>query len=83
MSTPKTPRIRQAAGLKPGAKKNDRLLSQGLQFHKAGDVEQAAGIYAEILSRNPKHPGALHLLGILFYQSGTVARAVTLISQAV
>jgi len=63
--------------------KDDRLLSRGLEFHRAGDVGRAAGIYADILSRNPKHSGALHLLGVLFYQSGTGTRAVNLISQAV
>ena len=83
MSTPKSPRIRQGTGSKPSVQKDDRLLSQGLEFHKAGEVDQAVGIYAEILSRNPKHPGALHLLGVLFYQSGSGARAVHLISQAV
>ena len=83
MSSPKSPRIRQGAGTKPPVRKDDRLLSQGLEFHKAGEVDQAVGIYADILSRNPKHPGALHLLGVLFYQSGSGARAVHLISQAV
>jgi Flp pilus assembly protein TadD len=58
-------------------------LSHGLEFHKTGDVRQAAGIYSDILSRNPKHPGVLHLLGVLFYQSGNGTRAVNLISQAV
>ena len=83
MSTPKSPRVRQGTGSKPPVRKDDRLLSQGLEFHKAGDVGQAAGIYADILSRNPTHPGALHLLGVLFYQSGSGARGAHLISQAV
>ena len=83
MSTPKGNKIRQGIGSKVSFQKDDRLLSRGLEFHKAGDVGQAAGIYADILSRNPKHPGALHLLGVLFYQSGTGTRAVNLISQAV
>ena len=83
MRAPKSPRIRQGTGSKPPVHKYDRLLRQGLEFHKAGEVDQAVGIYAEILSRNPKHPGALHLLGVLFYQSGSSARAVHLISQAV
>ena len=83
MSAPKGNRTRQGTGSKASAQKDDRLLSQGLEFHKAGDVGQAAGIYADILSRNPKHPGALHLLGVLFYQSGSGARGAHLISQAV
>jgi len=83
VSTPKGKRTRQGIGSKVSFQKDDHLLSRGLEFHKAGDVGQAAGIYADILSRNPKHPGALHLLGVLFYQSGTGTRAANLISQAV
>ena len=62
--------------------KRDRLLEQGLDFHKQGLINEAAQIYADVLSRDPKHPGALHLLGVLFFQSGDAVRAVHLISQA-
>lgn len=62
--------------------KNDRLIEQGLDFHKQGLIDEAAQIYADVLSRDPKHPGALHLLGVLFFQSGDATRAVHLISQA-
>jgi predicted O-linked N-acetylglucosamine transferase (SPINDLY family) len=62
--------------------KHDRLLEQGLDFHKQGLIDEAAQIYADVLSRDPKHPGALHLLGVLFFQSGDAVRAVHLISQA-
>jgi len=62
--------------------KRDRLLEQGLDFHKQGLIDEAAQIYADVLSRDPKHPGALHLLGVLFFQSGDAVRAVHLISQA-
>ena len=61
---------------------SDRLIDQGLALHKQGLIEEAAQIYADVLSRNPKHPGALHLLGVLFFQSGEAARAIHLISQA-
>jgi cytochrome c-type biogenesis protein CcmH/NrfG len=62
--------------------KNDRLIEQGLDFHKQGLIDEAAQIYADVLSRDPKHPRALHLLGVLFFQSGDATRAVHLISQA-
>jgi len=62
--------------------KNDRLVEQGLNFHKQGLIDEAAQAYADVLSRDPKHPGALHLLGVLFFQSGDATRAVHLISQA-
>lgn len=61
---------------------SDRLIEQGLTFHKQGLIEEAAQLYADVLSRNPKHPGALHLLGVLFLQSGDTTRAIQLISQA-
>ena len=64
------------------ATKNDRLIEEGLNLHKQGLIDKAAQIYADVLSRDPKHAGALHLLGVLFFQSGDAVRAVHLISQA-
>jgi predicted O-linked N-acetylglucosamine transferase (SPINDLY family) len=59
------------------------LLAQGLEFHKAGNIDKAASLYAEVLSRNPLQADALHLLGVLFYQSRNFTHAIKLISQAV
>ena len=80
---PRTPNNRPNGTARAQAQNTARLLAQGLEFHKAGQIEKAASLYAEVLQRDPKQADALHLLGVLFYQSGQSARAVQLISQAV
>jgi len=52
-------------------------------FHQAGQYVQAQGIYEEILAIQPKNAEALHLLGIVAYQSQNHQRAVDLIDQAI
>jgi len=80
---PRRPNIRPNGTAGAQALSNSRLLAQGLEFHKAGQIEKAASLYAEVLRREPRQADALHLLGVLFYQSGHSARAIQLISQAV
>jgi tetratricopeptide (TPR) repeat protein len=58
-------------------------LSEGLQHHQAGRLDQAAACYSAVLEREPDDPGALHLLGLVSYQQGKLDRAVDLIGQAV
>lgn len=80
---PSKPKSRHPRASSPRAQENDRLLAQGLEFHKTGNIDKAAGLYAEVLSRNPLQADALHLLGVLFYQSRNFTHAIKLISQAV
>jgi tetratricopeptide (TPR) repeat protein len=61
----------------------DALLSQASRLQQAGRLEDARGLYEEILRREPGQPDALHLLGVLAARSGDPARAVELIGQAV
>lgn len=58
-------------------------LELAVQQHRAGNLHQAAGLYREILDREPKHPDALYMLGLLEQQTGRAQQAVELVAQAV
>ncbi len=53
------------------------------QHQQAGRLSQAETIYQQILQRDPRHPDALHLLGLIADQVGKFDIAVDLIQQAV
>ena len=61
----------------------DNLIQQGLQHHQAGRINDAKIIYEQVLISNPRHPDALHLLGLTALQSGDPAKAVELIRLAI
>ncbi len=58
-------------------------LSEALEHHERGDLEQAARIYEAALAEQPDEPDALHLLGLVALQRGEAGRAVELIGRAV
>ena len=58
-------------------------MKLALAHHQAGRYDQAAAIYEGILRRHPKHPDALHLLGVALHQRGDHRRAVELIGRAI
>ncbi|RAU23540.1 hypothetical protein CU669_00070 [Paramagnetospirillum kuznetsovii] len=57
-------------------------IGRGLAFHRAGQLAEAAPLYQEVLSRQPDHAVALHLLGIIALQTGRMAEAVDWIARA-
>src|ERR1700722_13781324 len=59
------------------------LCEQGLALHRSGHLEEATQLYNRVLRRNPKHPDALHLLGMICVQTGSVERGASLLRQAV
>jgi predicted O-linked N-acetylglucosamine transferase (SPINDLY family) len=58
-------------------------LQQAIAFHQAGHLSQAETIYQLILSNDPNHPDALHLLGVIAQQAGKTELAITLIGKAI
>lgn len=50
---------------------------------RAGDLTSAAGICTKILESAPRQPQALHLLSIVFFQSGHRSEAVELLRRSV
>lgn len=59
------------------------LLARALDLHRAGDRDQAASLYRQILEIDAGCADALHLLGMISHQHGEHARAIELITRAV
>ncbi|MBF0416494.1 MAG: tetratricopeptide repeat protein [Magnetococcales bacterium] len=45
-------------------------LALALERHQSGCLQEAETLYRQILQQDPNHPEALHLFGVLAYQSG-------------
>jgi len=58
-------------------------LNAALRLHRHGRLQDAGRIYQEILARDPDHPDALHLLGLLAHQTGRRERAAELILRSI
>ncbi|CAN5435737.1 hypothetical protein BH09PLA1_BH09PLA1_03670 [soil metagenome] len=60
-----------------------QALQLALQHHQAGNRSRAEDMYRAILKHAPRHPDALHLLGVLASQEGKHEAAAELISRAI
>ena len=58
-------------------------LQIALQHHRCGQLAQAEALYRQILTQEPNHVDALHLLGMVAYQLGRIDIAVDLIRRAI
>jgi tetratricopeptide (TPR) repeat protein len=58
-------------------------LQFALQHHQHGRLDEAAQLYEGLLTVEPGHLQALHLLGVVAHQKGDHGRAVLLIGRAV
>ena len=54
-------------------------VNQAVQLHMSGNLSDAKNSYLKILNSEPKHPVALHLLGVLSHQMGDSDQAIQLI----
>ena len=54
----------------------DEALQQGIEAHKAGQVQEADRLYTAILKTQPKHPDANHNMGVLAVSVGKVEQAL-------
>lgn len=61
----------------------DSALRQGVQAHQTGDLAGAAIAYSAILTQDPAHADALHLMGLVKAQQGDFAGAVEMIRSAI
>ena len=59
------------------------LIERGLEHHRAGRLLESKHIYEQVPGINPRHPDALHLLGLVALQKGDPDRAVSLIEKAI
>jgi Tfp pilus assembly protein PilF len=67
----------------PRAASLDALCQQGLELHRVGRLEEARACYKKVLQRDPKHSGALHLLGVMSVTQGQTELGATLLRRAV
>jgi len=58
-------------------------LEQAVGHHQAGRLAEAERFYRQVLSVNPNHPDALHLLGMIALQTGRLDMAIELLRRAV
>jgi tetratricopeptide (TPR) repeat protein len=61
----------------------EAVVAQGLALHQAGRLDEARPYYDLALEVDPRHFGALHMLGVLCIQTGHLDRAVELIQRAI
>ena len=59
------------------------LFRQGLALQRQGNPAQAATIYQQVLSSNPEHFDAVHMLGVLAGEAGNSRRAIELLRRAI
>lgn len=60
-----------------------QTLQRALAHHRAGELDQAEGLYREIVRIDPRHADALHLLGLTAHQRKKSESAVDYISRAI
>lgn len=59
------------------------LFAEAQSRYQAGALADAADLFQQVLSRDPTHPDALHMLGVVAYQLGQVDAAAALLEQAI
>ncbi len=73
-----------ASGAEPvTARSSSADLAVALEYHRSGELEEAASRYRDVLQRDPDQPDALHLLGVIAYQQGKQEEAADLIGKAI
>jgi tetratricopeptide (TPR) repeat protein len=60
-----------------------QTLKEAIAHHQAGRLAEAEVLYRRILDRHPRHPDALHMLGLLAHHAGHHAAGAELISEAI
>jgi tetratricopeptide (TPR) repeat protein len=59
------------------------LLHRGMEYHRAGRLEEAHKCYSRVLAVDPTHADALNLLGTIAGERNRFAKAVELFDQAI
>jgi len=61
---------------------NDHILQNAWRLHQAGQLAEAARLYNQVLSANPRHLRALQMLGFLHFQRGELRDADRMMERA-
>jgi Tfp pilus assembly protein PilF len=59
-----------------------QTLELAVQYHQAGNLGEAEKLYRQVLQAQPRHPDALHLLGVIAHQAGRREQAIDLMQSA-
>ena len=65
------------------AAETEAAFQQGAAAQRQGRLAEAERFYEETLERDPRHVGALHLLGLVALQTGSVDKGIELIAKAI
>ena len=60
----------------------ENTLDEGIEAHKAGQIQKADTLYTNILNSNPMHPDANHNKGVLMASNGKVEEALPFFEKA-
>ena len=60
----------------------DQMVRRAHKLQNAGNYAEAEALFRQVLTANPNHAGALHLLGVLAAQVGNAEKSVELIERA-
>lgn len=60
-----------------------QLLNEALAHHQAARLADAKALYSRILSKQPKHPDALHFMGLLACQIGQSEAGIALMRESI
>ena len=66
----------------PSESRAQSLASDGLSAHQQGDLARAEEKYVAAIAENPDYFSALHLLGIVYIQTGRAEQGVEILSRA-
>ncbi|HEY8751110.1 MAG TPA: tetratricopeptide repeat protein [Tepidisphaeraceae bacterium] len=61
----------------------EQLLRQAVQFHQAGQLDAAEGLYRQIIKQTPFDGKVLHLFGMLLFQKGQRKEGLDLLRRAI
>jgi hypothetical protein len=61
----------------------ERRFQEALRHHQRGNLSEALSLYQQILQRQPGHADALHLSGVVAFQTRNYAEATELIGKAI
>ena len=67
----------------PGSMSLEQIFESAVSHHQAGRLAEAEKIYRQILTQQPNHADALHLLGTLARHAGRLEAAAELFRQAI
>jgi tetratricopeptide (TPR) repeat protein len=79
----KIPSTASHSDLSNDQKEISKLIEKGLSLHQHGQLAQANKVYERILENQPTHFDALHLSGVIAFQTKNFSLALDLIGRAI